>query len=167
MTGRLAGRGASPQRNARRVLLALAVAAACVAAPRSDAAAVLSDEIRTALDTKPYVYLASTRKDGTFGAPAEIWFMWHDGAVVVASPTTTWRVRRIRAGRTRARIAVGAAVGPSFEATGSIVKDEKLSEAMYRTFARKYADGWPRWEARFRAGLADGTRVLIKYEPRD
>jgi hypothetical protein len=148
-------------------VLAVAAAAACVAAPRSDAAPILSDAIRAALDTKPYVYIASTRKDGTFGTPAEIWFMWHEGAVVVASPITTWRVRRIRAGRTRARIAVGAVAGPRFEATGSIVKDEKLSEAMCRTFAQKYADGWPRWEARFRAGLADGTRVLIKYEPRD
>jgi hypothetical protein len=113
------------------------------------------------------VYIASARKDGSFGAPAEIWFMWGDGVVWVASPTTTWRVRRIRAGRPRARVAVGSQGGPTFEALGTIVTEVARYDDLYHAFAAKYPDGWPKWEQRFRSGLADGSRVLIRYQPVD
>jgi hypothetical protein len=129
------------------------------------AASALKPEVEEALRTSTYVYIASKRKDGSFGAPAEIWFMYHQGAVWVASPTTTWRVRRIRAGRPKVRIFVGKTDGSKFKATGSIVADPSLYDEMYRTFARKYPEGWPKYEQRFREGLTDGTRVLIKYEP--
>jgi hypothetical protein len=129
------------------------------------AASALGPEIEEGLRTSTYVYIASKRKDGSFGTPAEIWFMYHQGAVWVASPTTTWRVRRIRTGRPKVRIFVGKTDGPRFKATGSIVTDPPLYEEMYRTFARKYPEGWPKYEHRFREGLADGTRVLIRYEP--
>lgn len=122
-------------------------------------------DVETALRASKYVYVSTQRKDGSFGAPAEIWFLYHQGAVWVASPTTTWRVRRIRAGQSKARIAVGKIDGRSFAATGSIVKDEAVYEVMYRTFAEKYPEGWPKYEQRFRDGLKDGSRVLIKYQP--
>ena len=69
------------------------------------------------------MYIATERKGGGFGAPAEIWFMWDRGAVWVASPPTTWRAKRIRAGRTDARIYVGKKDGPLVVATGSFVRD--------------------------------------------
>lgn len=128
-------------------------------------ASALSSDLEAALRTSTYVYIASKRKDGSFGKPAEIWFMYQDGAVWVASPTTTWRARRIKANRPKARIAIGKADGPTFKAKGSVVRDTALYEQMYRTFATKYPDGWPKYEQQFRKGLADGTRVLIKYEP--
>lgn len=133
--------------------------------PLAGQAHALSTELQTALQTSRYVYIASSRKDGSYGKPAEIWFMYHQGAVWVASSTTSWRARRIRAGRPRATIAVGRVGGPTFTATGAIVADQTLYNEMYRTFARKYPDGWPKYEKRFRDGLADGTRVLIRYQP--
>ena len=54
-------------------------------------------ELGRALETSRYVYSATARKAGGFGTPAEIWFMYDRGAVWVASPPTTWRVKRIRA----------------------------------------------------------------------
>jgi hypothetical protein len=129
------------------------------------AAAVLAPDVERALASSPYVYIATERKGGGFGSPAEIWFMWDQGAVWVASPPTTWRAKRIRAGRTAARIAVGSKDGPSFAAKGSFVRDPAVYEKLYATYARKYPDGWPRYEARFRDGLKDGTRVLMRYEP--
>jgi len=128
-------------------------------------ARALSPELEAALEKATYVYIATNRKDDSYGAPAEIWFMYHEGAVWVASPTTTWRVRRIRAGRPKARIAVGSVDGPTFAATGSIVTDPALHNVMFRTFASRYPQGWPEYEDRFRKGLADGTRVLMKYQP--
>lgn len=129
------------------------------------AQAALSPELTQALEKSRYVYVATERKDGTFGTPAEIWFMAHDGAVYVASPTTTWRVKRIQKGRTKARIAIGTKDGPSFSATGSIVKDPALYDRLFTTLAAKYPDRWPGYEERFKSGLRDGSRVLVRYQP--
>jgi hypothetical protein len=129
------------------------------------AAADLAPETQRALTTSAYVYIATERKGGGFGTPAEIWFMWDQGAVWVASPPTTWRAKRIRAGRTAARIAVGSKDGPSFAAKGSFVRDPAVYDKLFTTYARKYPDGWPKYEARFREGLKDGSRVLMRYEP--
>src|SRR5207249_5886903 len=102
----------------------LAFVVVLVAAPVIPAqGAALSPELQKTLDSSKYVYIQSTRKDGKLSKPAEIWFMPYNGAVWVASPPTTYRVKRIKAGQTTAKIAVGKADGPSFNAKGSIVKD--------------------------------------------
>jgi hypothetical protein len=127
--------------------------------------AALSPELQKALDSSKYVYIQSTRKDGTPGKAAEIWFMYHNGAVWVASPASTYRVKRIKAGQTKAKIAVGKSDGPSFSAKGSLVKDAEVNKVMFETFAKKYANDWSSYDKKFREGLADGSRALIKYEP--
>lgn len=130
-------------------------------------AAGLSTEITTALGTSKYVYIASTRKDGTLGKPAEIWFLYHSGAVYVGTPPTSWRARRIKAGRPRAKIWVGKPDGPSFMATGAIVNEPEVYPVLYETYAKKYGEGWSRFADKFRNGFKDGSRVLIKYTPAD
>ncbi|HJY84704.1 MAG TPA: hypothetical protein VKK81_26935, partial [Candidatus Binatia bacterium] len=80
-------------------------------------------------------------------------------------PPTTYRVKRIQAGQTKAKIAAGKADGPSFNAKGSIVKDPEVNKVMFEVYAKKYGSGWSSYEKKFRDGLADGSRVLIKYEP--
>lgn len=129
-------------------------------------AAGLSPSLREELARSKYVYISSTRKDGSLSKPAEIWFLYHDGAVYVASPPTTWRARRIRAGRPQAKIAVGKVDGPSFMATGAIVNEPAVLPVLFATYAKKYPGGWPRFEQKFRNGLKDGSRVLIKYTPK-
>jgi hypothetical protein len=160
--GRIAGGGRC--RAAAALVIAAALVLAAAAAPP---AAALNPDLEKALDASTYVYVATERKGGAFGTPAEIWFLYHQGAVWVASPTTTWRVKRLRAGRPKARIAVGTSGGPSFTATGAIVADRAVYDLMFETFARKYPERWPGYEQRFRQGLADGTRVLIRYRPLD
>ena len=130
------------------------------------ATADLSPEIKSALTTSKYVYISSTRKDGTLGKPAEIWFLYHNGAVYVGTPPTSWRARRIKAGRPQAKIAVGKPDGPSFMATGAIVNEPDIYPIMYEAYAKKYAEGWTQHEQKFRTGFKDGTRVLIKYTPK-
>ena len=129
--------------------------------------AELSAEIKTVLAASKFVYIASTRKDGSLGKPAEIWFLYHQGAVYVGTPPTSWRARRIKAGRPQAKIWVGKTDGPSFIATGAIVSDPAAQQAMLEAYAKKYPDGWSRFEEKFRSGFKDGTRVLIKYTPKD
>ena len=124
----------------------------------------LSTDQEKALDSAKYVYIQSTRKDGKLGKPAEIWFFQHNDAVWVCSPTTTHRVKRIKAGQTKAKIAIGKPDGPSFNAKGSIVKDPEVNKVMFESFAKKYSDGWSSYEKQFKDGLADGSRTLVKYE---
>jgi len=128
--------------------------------------AELSPAIQEQLQSSTYVYIASTRKSGQLGAPAEIWFMYRDGAVWVGTRPTSWRVRRIKAGRPDAKIWVGKRDGPSFMATGKIVDDPKAQEALLETYAKKYPDGWSRFAEDFRKGFKDGSRVLVKYTPK-
>lgn len=146
-----------------RAAVALALVVACVAAPA--AADVLPADVERALADATYVYIATERKAGGFGTPAEIWFMWDAGAVWVASPPASWRAKRIRAGRTKAQIAVGRRNGPTFAADGAFVRDPAVYEKLCATFAKKYPDGWPKYEANFRNGLRDGSRVLMRYRP--
>jgi len=130
------------------------------------ALAALSPELQKALDDSKYVYISSTRKNGTLSAPAEIWFLFHDGAVYVGTRPTSWRVKRIKAGRPDAKIAVGSVNGPSFTASGSLVNDPSVQELLYKTYARKYPEGWQTHEQAFRDGFKDGSRVLVKYMPK-
>ena len=148
-----------------RLLAFVVVLVATPVVPAQSAA--LSPELQKALDSSKYVYIQSSRKDGKLSKPAEIWFMPYNGAVWVASPPTTYRVKRIKAGQTQAKIAVGKADGPSFNAKGSIVKDPEVNKALFETFAKKYTNEWKSLEQKFRDGLANGSRVLIKYEPAD
>ncbi len=126
----------------------------------------LPASVKDKLASSTYVYISSQRKSGQFGKPAEIWFMYHDGAVWVGTLPTSWRVKRIKAGRTLAKIAVGKVDGPSFEATGSLVTDPKMQAELMKTYAKKYPEGWATFAERFRKGFQDGSRVLVKYVPK-
>jgi len=145
-------------------LLVLVMALVCAPVVPAQSAP-LTPELQKALDSSKHVYVQSARKDGTLGKAAEIWFMPYNGAVWVASPPSTYRVKRIQAGRTKAKVWIGKTDGPAFNAKGSIVKDPEVNKVLLETFAKKYSDGWSSHEKNFRDGLANGARVLIKYEP--
>ena len=151
----------------KRKAIAWAIVLALVLWGARSRASELSPELKTALTNSKYVYISSTRKGGTLGKPAEIWFLYHDGAVYVGTPPTSWRVRRIKAGRPQAKIAVGKPDGPSFMATGAVVNEPDIYPLMYETYAKKYPDGWTQHEEKFRSGFKNGSRVLVKYTPKD
>lgn len=153
-------------RIARWVHLLVVTAVAAAALSSLAQAGELPPDVKAALANSTYVYIASTRKDGSLSKPAEIWFMYHNGAVYVGTPPTSWRAKRIKKGRTTAKIAVGKADGPSFTATGAIVNEPDVLSVLYETYAKKYPEGWPQFEQKFRNGFKDGSRVLIKYAPK-
>jgi hypothetical protein len=137
-----------------------------LAALLATAAAALSPELDRALHDAKYVYVQSERKSGALGKPAEIWFYYDAKAVYVGTPPTSWRVRRIKAGRRRARVAVGKAEGPAFDATAEIVHDPATEQRLMEAYAKKYPEGWSRFADKFRDGFKSGDRVLVRYAPK-
>jgi len=126
----------------------------------------LTPDLAKALSEARYVYIQSERKGGEFSKSAEIWFFVDGGVVYVGTRPTSWRVKRIKAGRPRARIAIGSPQGPSFDATGKLVKDAALEAKLMAAFAKKYPEGWATHADNFRDGFRSGDRVLVAYTPR-
>ena len=153
--------GFSPRRTIRALVALVVVVVATDTAWAREEPATAREQLATA----KYVYISSTRKDGSLSKPAEIWFLYHTGAVYVGTLPTSWRARRIKAGRPQAKIWVGKPDGVSFTATGELVKDAAIEALMLDTYAKKYPDGWPTYEQKFRSGFTDGSRIVIKYTP--
>jgi len=137
-----------------------------VLALASAVAAALPPAIDHALRDSKYVYIQSERKSHQLGKPAEIWFFYDGSAVYVGTRPTSWRVRRIKAGRHRAHIAVGKLDGPAFDATGELVHDAKIEQQLLEAYAKKYPEGWTRFADSFREGFKTGDRVLVRYTPK-
>ncbi len=157
------GSHVTPARRPSRLAATLAV---LLAVSVTSHAAALAPATQEALESAKYVYIQSERKTGDLGKAAEIWFLWDDGSVWVGTRPTSWRVKRIRAGRTRARIAVGSPTGPAFDAVGAVVDDRSRQERLMEAFAKRYPDRWPGYAEQFRAGFRSGERVLVRYTPR-
>lgn len=143
-----------------------AIALATALALAAPALAGFTPEQEKQLANATYVYIQSERKSGEWSTPAEIWFFVDGGKLYVGTRPTSWRVKRIKAGRTKARIAIGSGSGPAFEAVGALVNDAALQERMMAAYAVKYPDGWKRYETSFREGFKTGDRVLVAYTPR-
>ncbi|MFP6664721.1 MAG: hypothetical protein VCC00_11010 [Deltaproteobacteria bacterium] len=146
-------------------LLLSAASALPALAAATDQGRTFTATENTALHAAKYIYIASTRKDGSLSKPAEIWFRNHDGAVYVGTSPESWRARRIGWGRPQAKIWIGSREGPSFEARGTIVREPDQVTPFCDAIAKKYPDSWPKYEKRFREGLKDGQRVMIRYTP--
>ena len=85
-----------------------------------------------------------------------------------------WKARALQQGLYRARLWVGDfgvwtrsdgkfKTAPSFVAKASFEKDPAARERALAAFGKKYPAEWAKWGPRFHDGLADGTRVLIRY----
>ena len=130
------------------------------------AAGALTSELDGALKDSKYVYIQSERKSGELGKAAEIWFYYDGKAVWVGTPPTSWRVKRIKAGRKKARIAVGKSDGPAFDASGDLVHDAAVEARLMEAYAKKYPEGWSRFADKFRDGFKSGDRILVRYTPK-
>lgn len=168
-----------PRVTRRRLLAAAGAGAAWLLLPRSARAAdfALSDAARAALAASPLVYVSPLKRDGSESAcHAEMWFVADGGDVLVVTAAERWRARAIRRGLGRARLWVGDfgvwtrsggrfRSAPSFLAGASLEADAAVRERALAAYGQKYPDEWDKWRPRFRDGLADGSRVLIRYVP--
>ncbi len=150
----------------RRFLIGAAALSLLPATARRLWAALAPDQLAL-LEKSEFVYMSSTRQDGTLGEQAEIWFFMHEGDLFVGTRPDSWRVKRIGWGRPQAKIWIGKRDGPSYRATGSIEKDPAIQAKLLEAYAKKYPKGWEKWEKSFREGFADGSRVLVRYRALD
>jgi hypothetical protein len=137
----------------------------------------LSTQAREALEQSPLVYVSPLRRGGGESrCHGEVWFTFDEGSVLLCTQRSTWKARALEKGLDRARVWVGDfgrgkevreefRQGPTFEARARIERDPAAFERLLAAFARKYPQEWGRWEPRFKEGYADGSRVLIRYEP--
>jgi hypothetical protein len=139
----------------------------------------VSKAAQAAIETSKLIYITPVKSDGKESAcHAEVWF-YADGAdLLVVTKQELWRSQAIQRGLDRARIWVGdhgvwkSSDGAFRNAPSFLAQAEHISsdaQAVGRTLkamGAKYADeGWSTYGPRFKKGLADGSRVLLRYRP--
>lgn len=127
------------------------------------------------LDASKLVYITPLKRNGEESrCKAEIWFAHVDGDVFVVTAADAWRAQAVGRGLDRARLWVGEfgvwhdADGafrnaPELMATAALETNGETQGRVLATMGGKYGDGWSRWGPRFEKGLADGSRVMIRY----
>ena len=127
------------------------------------------------LDKSGLIYLTPIKSNGENSrCQAEVWFVHHGGDVYVVTKSDAWRTEALRRGLTRARIWIGefgpwtSAKGqylsaPTLVVTGAIEQDTNLQADVLNGFGAKYASEWGTWGPRFRDGLSDGSRAMLRY----
>lgn len=122
------------------------------------------------------IYLTPFRSDGKESkCQSEVWFVADDTDVYVVTAADTWRARAAKQGLSRTKIWAGD-VGvwskskkkyrelPSFEANCSLITDKIEHNRILDIFGSKYSLEWLLWGPRFKDGLKEGSRVMLKYQ---
>ena len=160
----------------RRSVLLMGTAAACGSVLRSRrVTAAVPDAVLAESDL---IYVTPLHGDGRESTcQAEVWFVADgSGGAYVVTASDAWRARAVKNGLARARVWVGD-VGvwrdsggayrklPGMEVRGALVSDPAEHERVLERFGEKYTLGWVMWGPRFRNGLAEGSRVMLRYRP--
>lgn len=160
----------------RDLVVGLAIAPTIPLLARSAFAEEAKATPKDKLETSQLVYITPIKSNGEESrCKAEIWFSHHDGDVFVVTPPETWRAQAVGKGLTKARLWVGEfgvwtqsdgafRDAPEFMATASIATEADVHAKVLSAMGEKYAQtGWGRWGQRFKEGLGDGSRVMIRY----
>jgi hypothetical protein len=161
--------------------LGLLLAPLAVARARSaSASAALDPALERALKESPFVYISPLRSNGEESrCHSEVWYGWLDGTVVIITATKSWKTRAMVRGLTKTRIWVGDygrvkkmmgsneafRSGPSFLARAELVKTPAMIGRLLSVFNQKYPDEIKSWRGPMQTGLADGSRLMIRYAP--
>lgn len=133
-----------------------------------------ASEARIALTESNLIYLSPVKSSGELSScQAEVWYAMLGPDIYVCTAADSWRARAARLGVNSTKIWVGD-LGvwrradyqslPSVMATAGVETDQAKITAVLAQFGRKYATEWPTWGPRFKNGLADGSRTMLRYE---
>ena len=136
-----------------------------------------SARLQTAMNESELIYVAPILSDGGASrCQAEVWFVHHASNLYVVTANDAWRAQAVGKGLTRTQIWVGD-VGawndsngayrelPQIQAVSSQVSDADSQSSVLDAMGDKYRLEWVVWGPRFRNGLADGSRVILRYQP--
>lgn len=150
-------------------------AALLLAGPAAMRLAGAAPAAAAGLDKSQLIYLTPLLADGSESkCHAEIWFVHYKEEIYVCTPANAWRTMAIKRGLKRARIWVGEfgawtdakdafRAAPTFIIEGQIEATPAMQAEVLEVFGTKYAAEWGKWGPRFRDGLADGSRALLRY----
>ena len=133
--------------------------------------------IAQATQQSPLIYLSPIKSDGTLSrCQAEVWYVQDGVDMYVVTGTGAWRSVAVKQGLTSAQVWVGD-VGMWQQSNGSYKGlPSMMTQVSFETngvnhtrllekFGAKYSAEWGTWGPRFKNGLADGSRVMLKYSP--
>ncbi len=147
---------------------------------RAEEAFSVPSKTADAMDRSPLIYLTPIRSDGSESAcHAEVWFAADAGELFVVTPKERWRSQSVKKGLDRARIWVGDfgpwkkshgefKTAPTFMASAGFVdsEDKETQKRVLAVMGKKYAGpAWDKYAPKFRQGLTDGSRVMLRYKP--
>jgi hypothetical protein len=140
----------------------------------------LDPALAKALAESPFVYVSPLQTNGEESrCHGEVWYGWIDGGVVIITGTKSWKTRSYARGLNRARLWVGDygrvkkmmgsneafRAGPSFEARTELVRSPQMIDRLLGIYEKKYPKEIANWRRPMRAGLADGSRLMLRYVP--
>ena len=160
----------------RRKFLITSIALTLSASATTQSIAKQSPAV-AALDKSALIYLTPILANGNESScHGEVWFVHHDSEIFVVTQSDAWRAEAIRKGLSSAAIWIGEfgvwkrakdkfRSAPYLRISGRIENDTAVHTTLLGKFGAKYADEWSSWGPRFTNGLADGTRVMLRYKP--
>ncbi|MDG2277905.1 MAG: hypothetical protein P8L31_08065 [Pseudomonadales bacterium] len=125
----------------------------------------------------PLIYLSPFKGNGQLSrCQAEVWFVADKADFVVVTAVDAWRAKALGRGLDTARVWVGnegqwqRSRGrykslPSLRTTVAREDNTTAQARLLTKFGQKYAGEWGAWGPRFKRGLADGSRVMLRYKP--
>jgi hypothetical protein len=161
----------------RRSLLKYSLSAPVAASLLPASSAFAEEALNSAINDSPLIYLTPIQSNGTESrCQAEVWYVYDKVNMYVCTSVKAWRARAVAEGLDRAKIWVGDLGAwkntkgrykslPQVDAQASAVTDEISMQKALGLFGDKYPVEWVLWQSRFRDGLADGSRVMLRYTP--
>lgn len=136
-----------------------------------------SQNLQSAMQDSDLIYLTPIKSNGEESScQSEIWFVADGTDMYVCTATSSWRAQAPREGLDKARVWVGD-VGvwtrsdgaykdlPSVMTEVTVIDDKAIQEKALDLFGDKYPLQWIVYGPRFRNGLEEGTRTLLRYRP--
>lgn len=137
----------------------------------------LPEASRAALVESDLVYLTPIKSNGEESScHAEVWFAFDGTDLFLCTSSEAWRAQALANGLSSARLWVGEfgtwtrsagrfREGPELMAIGAVESGSAGIERGLELLGAKYRVQWAIWGPRFRNGIADGSRVMLRYRP--
>ncbi len=128
--------------------------------------------------SSPLIYLSPFKSNGELSkCQAEVWFVADEADFLVVTAFDAWRTKALEQGLNTAQVWVGdegqwQSSDGRYKALPSLTtdvtrEDDATAHArLLSKFGQKYTNEWGTWGPRFKRGLADGSRVMLRYSPK-